>query len=105
MRRRINRMLLTATAASACVITLGFMATGAVGASTTTAGLASGTSTVTPILTDTTCVPTAAPGLPSDNCARAGWQASGRDFRYAAASIVVPSRNGVVATDAAMYVA
>jgi hypothetical protein len=105
MRRRINRTLLTATAASVSVITLGFMATGAVGAATTTTGLASGTSIVTPILTDTTCVPTTAPGLPSDNCARAGWQASGRDFRYAAASIVVPDHVGAVAPDPALYVA
>jgi hypothetical protein len=105
MRRRINRTLLTATAASASVITLGFMATGAVGAATTTTGLASGTSSVTPIVTDTTCTPTTSPGLPTDGCARAGYQASGRFFRYAAASIVVPAHTGMTTSDASMYVA
>src|ERR1022692_3860302 len=102
MRRRINRTLLTATAASASVITLGFMATGAVGASTTTAGLASVASTVTPLPpTDTTCTLTSGPGLPSDNCAKAGWQASGRDFRYTSASIVVPAHLGAATNIAA----
>src|ERR1019366_910272 len=93
MRRRINRTLLTATAASASVITLGFMATGAVGASTTTAGLAS-TSTVTPILSQATgCTLPGDETVPS-TCAVAGYQASGRLFRYAQASIVVPLHAG-----------
>ena len=92
MRRRINRTLLTATAASASVITLSFMATGAVGAATTTTGLAS-TSSVTPILSNaSTCVraATAALAATPSTCAVAGYQASGRLFRYAQASIVVP---------------
>src|ERR1022692_3336192 len=92
MRRRINRTLFTATAASVSVIPLGFMATGAVGASTTTAGLAS-TSSVTPILSNAhDCTPPAAndEATPS-TCAVAGYQASGRLFRYAQASIVVPN--------------
>src|ERR1035438_2888686 len=103
MRRRINRTLLTATAASVSVITLGFMATGAVGAATTTTGMASVASSVTPLLppTDTTCTASSAPGLPSDNCAKAGFQASGRDFRYAAASIVVPNHTGAASNIAA----
>ena len=115
MRRRINRTLLTATAASASVITLGFMATGAVGASTTTAGLAS-TSSVTPILSQATdCTPPTSVSIPS-GCAVAGYQASGRLFRYAQASIVVPNHAGDVTPagtttipqvepDAAIYVA
>jgi hypothetical protein len=94
MRRRINRTLLTATAASASVITLGFMATGAVGAATTTAGMASVASTVTPILSKATgcVVPTPLVVTPS-TCAVAGYQASGRLFRYAQASIVVPNHD------------
>jgi hypothetical protein len=111
MRRRINRTLLTATAASASLISLSFMAAGGAGAATTT-GPVNGAFGGAPIVTDTTCTLTAAPGLPSDNCARAGWQASGRDFRYAAASIVVPARTGIpknatggVVGDATMYVA
>jgi hypothetical protein len=111
MRRRINRTLLTATAASVSVITLGFMATGAVGASTTTAGLASTTSSVTPILSQATdCVV-----VTTSVCAVSGYQASGRLFRYAQASIVVPNHAGSatgnsaatpqVEPDAAVYVA
>src|ERR1039457_7160573 len=117
MRRRINRTLLTATAASASVITLSFMATGAVGASTTTTGLAS-TSTVTPIPSlATDCgllIGTPLVVTPS-GCAVAGYQASGRLFRYAQASIVVPLHAAAVAgasgsspqvePDAAIYVA
>jgi hypothetical protein len=100
MRRRINRTLLTATAASASVITLGFMAAGTAGAATT----ASPVNTPfggAPIVTDTTCTPTTAPGLPSDGCAKAGYQASGRLFRYAAASIVVPAHLGAATNIAA----
>ena len=121
MRRRINRTLLTATAASASLISLSFMAAGAAGAATT-AGPLNGPFGGAPIVTDTTCTPSSAGiGFPSDGCARAGYQASGRDFRYAAASIVVPSHIGAVAPivavttgtttpgeaggDAAMYVA
>jgi hypothetical protein len=115
MRRRINRMLLTATAASASVITLGFMATGAVGASTTTAGLAS-TSSVTPIYSlSTDCAPATPLVTTPSGCAVSGYQASGRLFRYAQASIVVPLHAAAVTgasgsspqvePDAAIYVA
>jgi hypothetical protein len=122
MRRRINRTLLTATAASASLISLSFMAAGGAGAATT-AGPVNGAFGGAPIVTDTTCAVTVTSpvgGLPSDNCARAGYQASGRDFRYAAASVVVPNHLGAVhnfaattgstptpavAGDASMYVA
>jgi hypothetical protein len=116
MRRRINRTLLTATAASAAVITLSFMATGAVGAATTTAGLASSVTPIPP--TDTTCTPIPTAPVPDVNCAVAGYQASNRLFRFASASIVVPHHTGetpveavALATtpateaDAALYVA
>jgi hypothetical protein len=116
MRRRINRTLLTATAAGVSVITLGFMATGAVGAATTTTGLAS-TSSVTPILSNaSTCVRAAAAALAAtpSTCAVAGYQASGRLWRYAQASIVVPLHAAAFAAaagppqvepDGAVYVA
>jgi len=119
MRRRINRTLLTATAASVSVITLGFMATGAVGAATTTTGMASVASTVTPIFSNaSTCQRQATNALlqqiPS-TCAVAGYQASGRLFRYAQSSIVVPLHAAAtvgatgsspqVEPDAAVYVA
>src|ERR1039457_6489474 len=116
MRRRINRTLLTATAASASVITLSFMATGAVGASTTTAARTSGASTVTPILSQATGCARPATALLSTTpspCAIAGYQASGRWFRYAQAYITVPNHAGIVTgangtttePDGAMYVA
>jgi hypothetical protein len=118
MRRRINRTLLTATAASASVITLGFMGIGAAGAATTTAGMASVASTVTPVFSNaSTCARPAAAVLAStpSPCAIAGYQASGRLFRYAQASIVVPLHASAVTgaagsspqvePDAAVYVA
>jgi hypothetical protein len=116
MRRRINRTLLTATAASASVITLSFMATGAVGAATTTAGMASVASSVTPISppgTATACAPTTtAAGAESPSvCSISGYEATGRLFRYASASIVVPVHNAstiassTVEQDPALYVA
>jgi hypothetical protein len=98
MRRRINRTLLTATAAGASVITLGFMATGAVGAATTTTGLASGASSVTPISSlAVDCAPATPLVVTPSGCAVAGYQASGRLFRYAQASIVVPNHASAVA--------
>src|SRR5581483_11765090 len=43
---------------------------------------------------------------PSDNCARAGYQASGRNFRFAQAKITVPNHFGSIETaDPTMYVA
>src|ERR1019366_3717898 len=114
MRRRINRTLLTATAASVSVISLSFMAAGAAGAATAghTRGLpVNGPSGGAAIVTDTTCTSTS-PTVPSNDCAMAGYQASNRLFRYAQASIVVPSHAGVLtgavapaSNDAALYVA
>lgn len=100
MRRRINRTLLTATAASASLISLSFMAAGGAGAATT-AGPVNTPFGGAPIVTDTTCTPSSGTGLPSDGCAKAGYQASGRFFRYAAASIVVPAHLGAATSIAA----
>lgn len=47
-----------------------------------------------PIPTSTSC--TGFTPLPAQGCAKAGYQASGRDFRYAQAVITVPDHNGVV---------
>jgi hypothetical protein len=102
MRRRISRTLLAATAASVSVIGLSLMASGAAGAGTIAQGpgAINGPSGGAPIVTDTNCVQSDTP----NNCARAGYQASGRDFRYAQASIVVPAHTGTGA-DGSMYVA
>ncbi len=90
MRRRINRTLLTATAASASVISLSFMAAGGAGATSNP-----------PIVTNANCATTSS-ASPANDCAMAGYDASNRLFRYAQASIVVPSHigmlNGVVGT-------
>jgi hypothetical protein len=48
----------------------------------------------TPIPTSTSC--TGFTPLPAQGCAKAGYQASGRNFRYAQAVITVPDHNGVV---------
>jgi hypothetical protein len=100
MRRRINRTLLTATAASASLIGLSFMAAGGAGATSNP-----------PIVTNATCATTTV-ASPANDCAMAGYEASNRLFRYAQASIVVPSHagmlNGVVGTtepDPQIYVA
>jgi hypothetical protein len=100
MRRRINRTLLAATAASVSVIGLGFMAAGAAGAATSsTAGMPK------------TNAPSG--GAPIDTCAAgstgalacaAGYQASGRNFRYAQALITIPNRASTIA-DPELYVA
>jgi hypothetical protein len=114
MRRRINRTL-AATAAGASVIGLSLMAVGTAGAATTHLPV-NGPSGGAAIITNTTCTPVAAASATTPtNCGMAGYQASGRLFRYAQASIVVPSHAGVVATtntagngassDASLYVA
>lgn len=48
----------------------------------------------TPIPTSTSC--TGFTPLPAQGCAEAGYQASGRDFRYAQAVITIPGHQGVV---------
>jgi hypothetical protein len=114
MRRRINRTL-AATAAGASVLGLSLMAVGTAGAATTHLPV-NGPSGGAAIITSTTCTPvTAATAITPTNCGMAGYQASGRLYRYAQASIVVPSHAGVVATtntaangassDASLYVA
>lgn len=72
MRRRITRTLLAAAAAGVTVSTLGFTATGA--ASAAAATKAQPTTIGTSIASTTS----------------AGYQASGRDFRYISSTITVP---------------
>jgi hypothetical protein len=115
MRRRINRTLFTATAASASLIGLSFMAAGGAGAATNSLPV-NGPSGGAPIITNTTCTPVAAAAATTPtNCGMAGYQASNRLFRYAQASIVVPDHIGIATTtdtaangassDASLYVA
>jgi hypothetical protein len=114
MPRRITKAFFAAAAAGATITTLGFAAASPAGA--TVAGKHSHPRYFTP--TGGTPIPTAAncvistPAAPSDNCAMAGYQATGRTFRFAQALITVPNHVGVVDPDSAttepdpqMYVA
>jgi hypothetical protein len=110
MRGRVRRALFTAVAAGATV-SLGLAAAGPAGAAghgvkvfTPSGG--------TPIPTDANCAftpptsPPHGPALPSTDCARAGYQASGRDFRFVQALITVPDHLGSISSaDPVLYVA
>jgi hypothetical protein len=113
MRRRVTRALFTAAAAGVTIAGLSLPAS-----ATITAGHGGGVfkpSGGTPIPTNANCtVPpltdpprdTVAP-TPAENCARAGYQASGRDFRFAQALITVPDHPGSIESpaDPTVYVA
>jgi len=104
MRRRITKAFFATAAAGATITTLGLAASPAGAASArhhlgfTPTGTIVGTNANCSITTIT---------LPADNCGRAGYQASGRTFRFAQALINVPNHPGsiVSAADPALYVA
>ena len=95
MRRRVHTSLRTASVAGATAAVLAFAVTGSAGAATGRAKLFT-PSGGTPIPTSTSC--TGFVPAPAQGCAMAGYQASGRDFRYAQAVIMVPDHQGVVNT-------
>ena len=111
MRRRLARALFGAAAASVTVTTLGFTAAGA---ASTAPPMLNPPSGGTPIYTDANCPPVLT--VPSDSakavnatitaasCARSGYQASNRDFRFASAVIKVPTSLGSLATSPDLYV-
>jgi hypothetical protein len=102
MRTRITRTLFTAAAAGVTVTTLGFAAASPAGAAS--AGHPKGfTPTGTVVATNANCSFSTV-GLPADNCGMAGYEATGRDFRFAQAKITVPDHTGTFA-DPTMYVA
>jgi hypothetical protein len=120
MRRRITRALFTAAAAGATITSLGFAAAGPADAAGH-GGKVFAPSGGTPIPTNADCpIPTAL-GLPrgthgspprtigvpdpGDNCGRAGYQANGRNFRFAQALIRVPDHTGAEDTDPVLYIA
>lgn len=84
MRGRVTRTLVAATAAGVTI--LGTAASGAAAVG----GAPSAPSGGTPIPTNANCVLNVPP------CGMAGYQASGRDFRYAHAVITVPAYGGRV---------
>ena len=95
MLRRIARSLFAVTAAGVTATTLGFAAAGAASAAGTAPHLIQPPSGGTPVYTNTNCGPV---------CAMAGYQASGRDFRYVQAVIKVPTTPGNVITSPDLYV-
>jgi hypothetical protein len=100
MPRRITKAFFATAAAGATITTLGLAASPAGAAST---GHNVGfTPTGTVVATNANCPDNE---LPSDNCGRAGYQASGRTFRFAQALITVPNHTGAEETDPALYVA
>lgn len=105
MPRRITKAFFATAAAGATITTLGFAAASPAGATIAGrhhhfTGAYFTPSGGTPIPTAAGCVVSAIP-MPSDNCAMAGYRASGRTFRFAQALITVPNHVGVVDTDSA----
>jgi hypothetical protein len=105
MRRRITKAFFATAAAGAAISTLGFAAASPAGAAVTGrhhhyTGTYFTPSGGTPIATSANCTPSD-PAIPSDACSMSGYQASGRDFRFAQALITVPNHNGVVDPDSA----
>ena len=115
MPRRITKAFFAAAAAGATITTLGFAAASPAGAAVSGrhhhfTGHYFTPSGGTPIWTNTNCTVDSATvtQAPSDNCGMAGYQASGRDFRFAQALITVPNHSNlsdVDATDPDLYVA
>jgi hypothetical protein len=104
MRNRITRALFTAAAAGATITTLGFAVASPAGAAT--AGKYFTPSGGPQYTTDANCTVTSVTGTyTTSDCGKAGYVASGRDFRYAQAVITVPDHTGSVTTDPALYVA
>lgn len=101
MRRRITRAFFATAAAGATITTLGLTASPAGAASAGHHGYF--TPTGTQVATNANCV-LSAPTVPSDNCGRDGYQATGRTFRFAQALIDVPNHTGSKTTDASYFV-
>jgi hypothetical protein len=107
MPRRITKAFFATAAAGATITTLGF-------AAASPAGAAAGGIHFNPSAPQ---VATSANGTPcgvaadikgtwsSTDCGKAGYVATGRNFRFASALITVPNHPGLVATDPTMYVA
>jgi hypothetical protein len=94
MRSRVPRSPGKVLAAGATAALLGLSMAGSAAAAGPKAGLFS-LSGGAPIPTSANCA-----GGTAQGCAEAGYQASGRDFRYAQAVIIVPGHQGVVTATA-----
>jgi hypothetical protein len=103
MPRRITKAFFATAAAGATITTLGFAAVSPAGAAISGrhhhfTGHYFTPSGGTPIPTAANCTLTSPP-VPANGCAMSGYQASGRDFRFAQALITVPNHNAVVDSD------
>jgi hypothetical protein len=105
MRKRITRTLFTAAAAGVTITTLGYAAAAPAGAAAAKHPRYF-TPNGTVVATDANCSITTVT-LPSDNCGKAGYEATGRNFRFAQALITVPDHLGSIVSpaDPALYVA
>jgi hypothetical protein len=98
MRQRLTRTLLTVTAAGVTITTLGLAAGAAAAAGHH--GARAFTPSAPQTATDANCSSTTVTGTYSGtDCGKAGYVASGRDFRYAQALIMVPDHTGITSTD------
>jgi len=106
MRRRITKAFFAAAAAGATITTLGLAAS--------PAGAAAVGKYFTPSAPETaTDAHGALCGAPGDitgtwsstDCGKAGYVATGRNYRFASALVTVPNHTGLVASDPTMYVA
>ena len=105
MPRRITKAFFATAAAGATITALGLAASPA-GAAVSGrhhhfTGKYFSPSGGTPIPTAANCT-TSSPAIPSNACAMSGYQASGRNFRFAQALITVPNHNALVDPDSAV---
>jgi hypothetical protein len=106
MPRRITKAFFATAAAGATITTLGLAAS--------PAGAAAGGMHFTPsapqVATDAHGLVCGAPAditgtYTATDCGKAGYVATGRNFRFTSALVTVPNHTGAVATDPTMYVA
>ena len=98
MRKRITRALFTAAAAGVTITTLGYAAASPAGAAAARHPRYF-TPNGTLVGTNANCSLTTI-ALPSDNCGKAGYEATGRNFRFAQALITVPDHLGSIVSPA-----
>ncbi len=103
MPKRTLRAVCAAAAASATLATLVLAAASPAGAAGTGHKFFLTPSGGPAIATNTNCS-LSSPPVPADNCAMVGYEASGRNFRFAQALITVPNHTGDVQVDPSIYV-
>lgn len=103
MPKRTLRAVCAAAAASATLATLVLATASPAGAAGTRHKFFLTPSGGPAIATNTNCS-LSSPAVPTDNCAMVGYEASGRNFRFAQALITVPNHTGDVQVDPSIYV-